>query len=431
MLRGRRDRRARGGRRALARDARRAAAHARLRAARARCAARSATARGRALRNRLDVQDGARGIALFGQAAFGEGRARAAARGGPRDRRRLRAARGAGGPIRSRRRPRRAGCRCFRHARFRRQGAAIPERVAEHRALGAELNVLAVRDGDPAARDRRRAAARLALLPPVAAARASAAARRSRGRSSSARASRASRVFRPDAGVDTGPIVVQKGGVADRPTPTPRRASTSSKLYPLGVEAIVEAVDRDRRRDRAATRAQDEAARELPGPRRRRRRRASTGRGRRAELDRLIRGCDPQPGRPRARVGRRACGSSTRASSPAAPRARPPARVLGARRTAPGRGARRRSRVGRVRVGDGPKLAGARRRPAPRRPPRLSSSAAARAPGRAPPPQLPTAPKVPTFDLATWAPRERAERRSPSRAPPSGSTRGLPVRAEP
>ncbi len=35
-------------------------------------------------------------------------------------------------------------------------------------------------------------------------------------------------VFRPDAGVDTGPIVVQKGGVADLATPRPPAASTST-----------------------------------------------------------------------------------------------------------------------------------------------------------------------------------------------------------
>ena len=47
-------------------------------------------------------------------------------------------------------------------------------------------------------------------------------------------------VFKPDAGVDTGPIAVQKGGVPieDRDT-----AATLyfQKLYPLGVEAVIEA----------------------------------------------------------------------------------------------------------------------------------------------------------------------------------------------
>jgi hypothetical protein len=49
-------------------------------------------------------------------------------------------------------------------------------------------------------------------------------------------------VFRPDAGVDTGPIVAQKGGVAVRDTDT---AATLyfERLYPLGGDAVVEAVD--------------------------------------------------------------------------------------------------------------------------------------------------------------------------------------------
>ncbi len=48
-------------------------------------------------------------------------------------------------------------------------------------------------------------------------------------------------VFRPDEGVDTGPIVVQKGGVAIDAEDT---AGTLyfKKLYPLGVEALAEAV---------------------------------------------------------------------------------------------------------------------------------------------------------------------------------------------
>ena len=44
-----------------------------------------------------------------------------------------------------------------------------------------------------------------------------AAATRSRGRSCSGERETGVTVFRPDAGVDTGPIVVQKGGVAIAP----------------------------------------------------------------------------------------------------------------------------------------------------------------------------------------------------------------------
>ena len=49
-------------------------------------------------------------------------------------------------------------------------------------------------------------------------------------------------VFQPDAGVDTGPIVVQKRRRPDRATPTRAATLYFEKLYPLGVEAIREAV---------------------------------------------------------------------------------------------------------------------------------------------------------------------------------------------
>ncbi len=77
-------------------------------------------------------------------------------------------------------------------------------------------------------------------------------------------------VFVPDAGVDTGPIVVQKGGVAIGATDT-AASLYFDKLYPLGIEAMVEAVDSGRRGPRA-TGAAGRSARHLPGPRHRRRR---------------------------------------------------------------------------------------------------------------------------------------------------------------
>jgi methionyl-tRNA formyltransferase len=100
-------------------------------------------------------------------------------------------------------------------------------------------------------------------------------------------------IFVPDEGADTGPIVVQKG-----PIPiAPRETVTSlffEKLQPLGIEALVEAVDRVAE-GRARPQKQDEsrathqglvddsvAAIDLGRPA--------------AEIDRLVRGCDPQPG---------------------------------------------------------------------------------------------------------------------------------------
>jgi methionyl-tRNA formyltransferase len=100
-------------------------------------------------------------------------------------------------------------------------------------------------------------------------------------------------IFVPDSGADTGPVVVQKGGVAI----APRETVTSlffEKLQPLGIDALVEAVELVAS-GRARPQAQDEslashqglvddsvAAIDL---------RKSA-----AEIDRLVRGCDPQPG---------------------------------------------------------------------------------------------------------------------------------------
>ena len=184
------------------------------------------------------------------------------------------------------------GLRVLRYARFRRRGAALPELVAEHRALGAELNVLAyVTAIVPLemldAPERASLCFHPSLLP------------RYRGGAAVAwqiilGAEEAGvTVFRPDAGVDTGPIVVQRGGVRIGPEDT-AGSLYYRQLYPLGVEAVVEAVA-EVDGGTAAYRPQDEASASFqglvddtvaridwqrPAP----------------ELDRLIRGCDPAPG---------------------------------------------------------------------------------------------------------------------------------------
>ena len=100
-------------------------------------------------------------------------------------------------------------------------------------------------------------------------------------------------VFVPDQGADTGPIVVQKGGVEISPTET-TGSLFFDKLHPLGVEAIIEAVEKiDSGSAEPApqdeTRAShlglvDDAV-------------AAIDLARSAEqIDRLVRGCDPQPG---------------------------------------------------------------------------------------------------------------------------------------
>lgn len=184
------------------------------------------------------------------------------------------------------------GLRVLRHRRFRKQGAAIPELLAEHRALGAQLNVLAyVTAIVPLemldAPDRASLCFHPSLLP------------RYRGGAAIAwqiilGAEEAGvTVFRPDAGVDTGPIVVQRGGVRIGPEDT-AGSLYYRELYPLGVEAVVEAVAQVDR-GTAPCRPQDEAAASFQGlvddtvARIDWRRPA-------AELDRLIRGCDPAPG---------------------------------------------------------------------------------------------------------------------------------------
>jgi len=100
-------------------------------------------------------------------------------------------------------------------------------------------------------------------------------------------------IFVPDEGVDTGPIIVQKGGIEIGAEDT-TASLFFEKLSPLGVEAIVEAViqiDAGQARPIAQNESQatfqglvDDAvaAIDLERPA--------------AEVDRLVRGCDPQPG---------------------------------------------------------------------------------------------------------------------------------------
>ncbi len=184
------------------------------------------------------------------------------------------------------------GLPLWRYPRFRRKGAAIPEILEEYRDLDAELNVLAFVT---------------VILPPEivdAPARGSLCFHPSllpRFRGGNAIAwqiilgeeESGVTVFRPDVGVDTGPIVVQRGGVRIQPSHT---AATLyyQELYPLGVDAMVEAVaavdagtarfePQDESRASFQRLVNDEVAR--------------LDWSRTAEdLDRLIRGCDPQPG---------------------------------------------------------------------------------------------------------------------------------------
>ena len=242
------------------------------------------------------------------------------------------------------------GLPLFRHARFRRKGAAIAELVEEHRKLDADLNVLAfvtvilppeIVDGPrhaslcfhPSLLPRYRGGNALAWQIMLGATEAGVT------------------VFRPDAGVDTGPIVVQKGGVPISATDT-AASLYFDKLYPLGLDAIAEAVAAIDA-GTAVLRAQsevdashqglvDDATAQLDF--------AKSA----AELDRWIRGCDPQPGawaRRGSDVVRCFDGSLAAESSTA--RAGEVVRVEGGAAFVAARGGV--VRIGRARVGDGAK----------------------------------------------------------------------------
>ena len=184
------------------------------------------------------------------------------------------------------------GLPLFRHKRFRRKGVAIPELLEEHRALGATLNVLAfvtvilppeVVDGAPHGS----LCFHPSLLP------------RFRGGSALAwqiiEGERESgvTVFRPDEEVDTGPIVVQRGGVRVGDTDT-AASLYFDHLYPLGVEALVDAVSAVD--DGTATfTPQDESKATFQGLVGEDDAQIDWARDV-GEIDRRIRGCDPNPG---------------------------------------------------------------------------------------------------------------------------------------
>ena len=184
------------------------------------------------------------------------------------------------------------GLPLLRPATLRRKGAPIPERVAEHRALGADLNVLAfvtiILPAEIVDAPRHGSLCfHPSLLP------------RYRGGNALAwqimlgEAESGVSVFRPDAGVDTGPIVVQKGGVAIEPHHT-AASLYFEKLYALGVEAMVEAVALVAS-GRARYAPQDEARASFQGLVTEEVARLDWSKSA-VDLDRWIRGCDPSPG---------------------------------------------------------------------------------------------------------------------------------------
>ena len=100
-------------------------------------------------------------------------------------------------------------------------------------------------------------------------------------------------VFVPDEGVDTGPIVVQKGGETIGPVET-TGSLFFDKLYPLGVAAMLEAVAAIDD-ETAEPRTQDESRATFQGLVDEKSAGIDLSRPA-AEVDRRVRGCDPRPG---------------------------------------------------------------------------------------------------------------------------------------
>ena len=180
----------------------------------------------------------------------------------------------------------------FRYKGYRRKGQAIVERVDEYLALGAELNVLpfttVILPPEIINAPKHKSVCFHPSLLPAFRGGSALAWQIIEGTDESGVS-----VFQPDDGVDTGPLYLQKGGIPI--SPTDNTASLYfDKLYPIGVEAMVEtvaAIDAGTAQlspqpEQGASfqgLVDDEAAKlDL------------------AEdvvaLDRRIRGCDPQPG---------------------------------------------------------------------------------------------------------------------------------------
>lgn len=100
-------------------------------------------------------------------------------------------------------------------------------------------------------------------------------------------------IFVPDTGVDTGSIVIQKGGITIGTTDT-TGSLFFNKLAPLGVEAILEAVS-SIENNTASYKTQDQSQATFQGLVNDANARIDFEQP--AEvIDRLVRGCDPQPG---------------------------------------------------------------------------------------------------------------------------------------
>ena len=191
------------------------------------------------------------------------------------------------------------GWQLFRYARFRRQGSAIPELVAEYRSLGAELNVMpfttAILPEQIVNHPRHGSLCFHPSILPAYRGGAALAWQIMLGATESGVS-----VFRVGGGVDDGPIAVQKRGVAISSTDT-TASLYFDKLYPLGVEVMLEAVSRVADGTARYT-AQNEDEASFQGLVTDEVARIDWARPA-EEIDRLIRGCTPGPGAIAKRAG--------------------------------------------------------------------------------------------------------------------------------
>jgi methionyl-tRNA formyltransferase len=180
----------------------------------------------------------------------------------------------------------------FRYERFRRKGRAIPELLDEYRSLGAELNVLPFTTAIlPEQIVDHPKHGSLCFHPSILPAYRGGAALAWQIISGATESGVS--VFRVSGGVDEGPIVVQKRGVAISSTDT-AASLYFDKLYPLGVEAMVEAVGGVADGTAIFT-AQSEEGASFQGLVTDEVARIDWSRTA-EEIDRLIRGCTPGPG---------------------------------------------------------------------------------------------------------------------------------------
>jgi methionyl-tRNA formyltransferase len=184
------------------------------------------------------------------------------------------------------------GWRLFRYERFRRKGGAIPKRVDEYRSLGAELNLMpfttVILPEEIVEHPTHGSLCFHPSLLPAYRGGAALAWQIILGEKESGVS-----VFRADGGVDTGPIAVQRRGVAISSTDT-TASLYFDKLYPLGIEAMVEAVGRVAEGTATFT-AQREDGASFQGLVTDEVARIDWSRSA-EEIDRLIRGCTPGPG---------------------------------------------------------------------------------------------------------------------------------------